>query len=159
MYRIRYYDLVIHPDQLRSGWLGRMIIGMNFLRWKIEVFVQYLVLKFLLKRSDASKPEMEQIVESFKLDVQAEKLDCKQTSPLLPKVKTVSSVDSSYFIGGSVGGSLERACEDSGLPKRPLPLNQMAARYLGARAGRYSKGRHSTLIDEDHFEPVETNLE
>lgn len=90
MYEVRSYDQVLHPDLFKGGGvLGLTIRALNFVRWKLEVLVQYLVILYGLRVENFSPAVRKKVLEGFWYDVEREKLAHTETSPLrafdLPK--------------------------------------------------------------------------
>ena len=161
MFRIRYYDKMLHPDHFKRGLLGRCIISLNWVRWKLETFIQRLVLKFLARHDGVSKTEESRFREIFLLDVEAEALQKKQTSPLLPLRRDEETQPrASRYEGGRFKHLAENTIateENEQLPNRPIPIDDLIARHGVAppRARRYAKGRvRFTMREEGDFESV-----
>lgn len=161
MYQIRHYSQLIHPDHFREGLLGLTIRGLNWVRWKLEVFNQRLVVRYLLKESAVDKVKQKTIRERFEIDVAAERVEKRLTSPSMegvdPIVDTQELRAERYRAGGpaSVLSQAVGDVERETLPERPKSLDDLAARYGAApRARRYARGK-KFLVTEAEFEPVE----
>ena len=158
MYRIRHYDTVIHPDQFkRSGWLGVLIVSLNFLRWKLEVFIQWLVVHWTLKSGEVPKSQAKELLRTFGLDVRAEALQKDQTSPLhQPVDMTPPPVRADRYIAGTPKSALDVTVANAkGLPERPKSLENLIGQYgFPIRAKKYAGGKRFT-VSEDSFEPLE----
>jgi hypothetical protein len=164
MYRIRHYDQSLHPDVFRSGgWRGWCIVALNWVRWRLETFVQLLVIRFF---ADVAKmpPERSKIIERmFHVDVEAEKVEMLQTSPLTPPRETPESEPRARRYEAGRKGVLDTFMEEDAqgpLPNRPVPLSDMAARYGGdKRAKRYAKGHRWTVaaVGEDFESTTEAS--
>lgn len=157
MYRIRYYDRMFHPDVIsKKGFLGRSIHVLNFLRWKLETFVQYLVLKYMTKEETSLNPdERRSALDMFRLSVEQEKLHKKATSPLiaLPSDKVAKAFTVDGVRCDAIKEQNERLLGDR-VPHRPKPIDELAARYANnTRSKRYARG--SVLYVNEDFEPVE----
>jgi len=159
MYHIRNYDALVHPGQFSAGVLGNSIKFLNYLRWKLEVFIQYLVIKYLAKNALLPKDQVSSVTERFRLDVKAEALEKEATSPSFVGITSLSSERlNRYQEGSNISNVIEAAIHDKDiLPSgyRPEPADQMIARYMDPRTSRYARGRRRTLVaDSDNFEPV-----
>lgn len=150
----------MHPDTFRDGrWRGACIVALNWVRWKLETFIQLLVLRFF---SDVAKmpEEKSRIIERmFRADVVAEEAEMLKTSPLMPtREETFPEPRARRYEAGRKG-VLDTFMEEAAgteLPNRPVPLSELAARLGGdPRARRYSKGHRWTVaaVGED-FEPT-----
>lgn len=83
MYEIRSYNESYHPDLFRGGGvLGLVIRVLNFLRWKLEVLVQYFALRYTMRRQNFSPKSTQKVLEAFRLDVIKEKVEFYERSPL-----------------------------------------------------------------------------
>lgn len=168
---VRYYDQVFHPHFFVgkgvSGWFIRVL---NWLRYKLETYVQYRILLLgisessIIKKEDGSTEEVplnkKEMKEGFWRDVLKERLTSELASPLLlqssisgsPSPSQVSSRESRYQ-QARVSRVIQEVEED--VPDRPLPIDDLAQRYGGeGRAAKYGRG---PLVYEDEFEPVVIN--
>lgn len=83
VYEIRSYNETYHPDLFRGGGvLGFAIRVLNFLRWKLEVLVQYLALQYWMRQQNFSLKSRQKVLDVFKLDVIKEKVEFYERSPL-----------------------------------------------------------------------------
>lgn len=164
MYRVRYYNQTFHPDHFRNGARGWFIVCLNWLRWRLETYVQRNVLKWLAKNGGIPAERMGALSRIFNLDVKAEILEKETTSP---KTLKVDEYELPQFIptraerykDGAQRSALNDAkaeADAEGLPNRPVSINDMAARYASQpRQRRYARGRKFTLLDPDgDFESV-----
>ena len=146
MYDIRSYEDRLHPDLFRRGGvLGISIFILNFFRWKLEVFVQYLVLRYMLREQKFSLKKMEEVLATFSLDVQKENLECRETSPLrvFPLLQT-PKVDKPKETGPTV---TEVSTPSVGV--RGQSLDSLFQKYA-PRRGRNARYQ----VGEDQFEPL-----
>ncbi len=67
MKNIRYYGRRFEPE-LFEGWEGRIIRALNFLRWKLEIYVIFKVFKYLLKRAVDKRAKKKAFVKQFNSD-------------------------------------------------------------------------------------------
>ena len=161
MYRIRYYDQVIHPDHFQGkGALGWSIRVLNAIRWWIETLVQRLVLRHLAQDAALPKQRMAELRRVFDLDVAAERLERQQTSPLLerletPKIPNVSR--SERYADGRHKTALDvSVAVENDMPVRPTRLDRLIQSYgAPGREKHYGRGRRFTLADEDAFEALD----
>lgn len=161
MYRIRYYKEVIHPDHFKgSGWLGFLIIALNFVRWKLETLVQSLTLRWLAKRGGLPKSRVSEVLRAFELDCAQERLEKEQTSPrhvhapppdAPPRADRYAPGRFSTALGDAVAASRDQR------PTRPQPLSDLLGKYGGGqvRAQRYIRGRaFQPGAPQGEFEPL-----
>jgi len=152
MFNIRHYDQVIHPHSFSRGWRGRLIRALNWVRWRIEVLVQRLVVTYLAHEGGVPKAQVGVMTRLFGLDVRAERLECERTSPLLPPPEVAPRGDR-YVMSGCPNQALEQASEKSA-PLRPVSATEMIGKYINSRAARYAHSRRFKIVNEDAFEPV-----
>jgi len=153
MYRVRHYDLLIHPAKFKgAGWKGVMVRALNWIRWKLEILVQRLVVDILASRGGFSREEKRGVLEAFRADVELERIEKARTEVVTsPETETSDRADR-YL--ASFREELEREVGRA-LPTRPVPLDDLASRYAQApRARRYARGRKYTVNDETDFEPM-----
>lgn len=158
MFRVRYYDDVIHPDHFR-GWLGFWIRVLNTIRWRLETLVQRLVLRYMAKTTNLPKERHAELSKVFDLDVAAERLEKQRTSPLFERLEPPSTTPitrSERYVDGRQKSALDVAATvDKDLPVRPRRIDNMIAIYGGpGRDRHYGRGRQFQL-GEDAFEPLE----
>ena len=168
MYRIRYYDQSFHPDHFHRGLgvLGVAIVALNWLRWRLEVFVQLLVLRALSRIGGFPKDREDELRRTFKLDDDAEKLEKERTSPLHE-----TSVEqprppferAQRYQEGSISTSLDVAVAvDRGeeTKMRPSKLDNLIAMYgPNLRAKKYGPGRRYLVGNPDgDFDPIEEQV-
>ena len=161
MYHIRYYQQTFHPDQFRDkSWLGWWIRLCNKTRWRLEVYVQRLVLRRLSQLGELPRDERREVRRRFDLDTRAEQLEAEQTSPLSPPLPDDRMRAEQYQAGSfrSLFGEAKAEAEGEQLPVRPLPIDDMAARFghSPVRSRRYAKGRKRFMVldEEGDFEAV-----
>ncbi len=152
MYEVRSYSDKYHPDLFRRDTvLGVSIWALNFLRWKLEVFVQYLTLRYFLRDQKFSPKKSKEVLETFKLDVLKEKAECFERSPLrmfpLPDMAVADT-------------PVQVAPIPPPTPvdeTRGKPLTDLFAKYAPRRKGGI--GWHNYTFVEDRFSPVEKDLD
>jgi hypothetical protein len=155
MFRIRYYDQVMHPDHFK-GFLGGVIRALNFIRWRLETLIQLLVLRYLSNEGALPKAKRVELRRMFDLDVSAEKLEKEQTSPLVPKVERNEAPRAERYQAGAQTTAFDVAhAVENDLPARPKKMDNMIAAYGGGRERSYSRGRRFTADPEGDFEPME----
>lgn len=161
MYRVRYYDQLIHPDHFKgSGLRGVFVVVLNWIRWKLETLVQKSVLKWLASNGSLPESQVKEYLRTFSLDVKAEALEKEQTSPLHEKVEQSGVqpiVRADRYEAGSVKSALASETSGSDVPKRPMRLDNLIASYgMDTRAKKYTKGFKFQVSDpEGDFEPLE----
>lgn len=145
MYEIRSYDQVLHPDLFKGGGvLGLVIRALNFVRWKLEVLIQYLVIRYGLRKESADGHRTKAVCESFWYDVRQESAEFVAKSPL-------RSFDLPHSVDSSTGG-VEVVRADHGpasdMPGRPIDL--LISRY-GPRGRRLTRRYEAVdvLTDDD----------
>ncbi len=158
MFRVRHYGDLYHPDLFRGGGaLGTLIRALNWMRWKLEVFVQYLVLRFLMHGGSLPFSSKKKILQTFRADVAAEEAEMLQTSPDIANPEPLAMPRGEKYREGNLRSTLDSFkadAEGKELPTRPVRMDDMIARNLSARASRYSKGHRHVVVDEDSFEPL-----
>lgn len=119
VYEVRSYDQKLHPDLFRGGRvLGVVIRVLNFLRWKLEVFVQYLTLQYMMDEQKFSPTARKEVLKNFKLDVIKEKVEFLESSPLRAlSLPTIPSFDRAQDSAPLV--TPQQEAEDFG-PGRPI---------------------------------------
>ena len=152
MYHVRYYDKQIHPDTLK-GALGFFIFVLNWIRWKLEVFVQRLMLGYLVKVGGIPRDKEVQLRRMFSMDVQSEKVDMIRTSP-----KTVTTqedfpiIERSGYSGGRFGNALASSDDESDgeqpVINRPGSIQDMIARYSAPKRVRGYASRHEYFVHD-----------
>lgn len=132
MYRVRYYDRAFHPDYFRDGYLGWCIRVLNNLRWKLEVMVQGLVVRYLSRGMGGE--EKKAVLKRFERDVAGERLEKVISSPLLnptipPAVVEEDEPSGVHVVDSSAG---RRVAEDGilGVIERYAPKGR-SSRYSG----------------------------
>ena len=153
MYRIRHYDLFIHPSKfVGAGWRGVAVRALNWVRWKLEVLVQRLVLGVLASRGGFSPEEKQGVLRAFHADVRLEEIEKERTEVAVP-VEVTERADR-YL--STFRSELEKEAGAVTAPQRPIPLDDLASRYAqGSRARRYARGRkHTVTNDESDCEPL-----
>ena len=160
MFRVRFYDQTFHPDRFNVGFWGLVIRSLNWLRWRLEVYVQKLVLGYISKTGAVPSDRAHQLRKMFDLDDRAERLEKERTSPKIQPVE-VPIVDAPLradkYAGGAQSSLIDQVVEaETGVPQRPTKLDNLIGMYAPAlRAKSYARGRHYTTGDpEGDFEPV-----
>jgi len=148
---------MIHPDHFK-GWLGWWIRLFNALRWKLETFVQRLVLRYMANQANLPREKRLEFRRVFELDVAAERLVKEQTSPNVQKIELppqpgVTRAD--RYVDGAQRSALETAhAEENDQPIRPRRLNNMISAYgAPGREKKYGR-RYFTADPEGDFEPL-----
>ncbi len=160
MYRLRYYDQVIHPDHF-TGFSGWWIRVLNLVRWRLETVVQRLAMGYFAKHGGVPKTRQREMKKVFDLDVAAERLEKEQTSPLVQKIEQPASppiTRSERYADGSQRSAIDVAVAvEEDLPLRPKKIDNLIASYGGpGRERHYARGRRYTTGDpEGDFEPLE----
>jgi hypothetical protein len=162
MYRLRYYDEAYHPDHFKRGMRGWFIVVLNWIRWKLETYVQKQALKFFTENGGLPRDRVKELLRTFHLDVQAEKLEKEQLSPLYAvaaeAAETPRSRAARYTEGrkATMLNDLTPPGEDQ--PVRPKPLDNLIGQYaFGGRATNYVHGRRFLADPEGDFEPLESD--
>jgi hypothetical protein len=161
---VRYYDKIIHPDHFQ-GFLGFWIRVLNSVRWRMEVLVQRLVLRYLAKEGALPKERRADMKRVFDLDVQAERLEKERTSPKTQKVEEPAFppiTRSERYADGRQTSAIDVAVAvENDFPVRPKRLNNLIASYgAPGREKHYAKGRMYTSGDPDgDFEPLVISTE
>ena len=161
---VRYYDETFHPSRFRGkGWRGFLIRVLNWVRYWIETYVQYLVLKFditTLDPTETSKEIVEGAVTKFWADVRRERLHSYLSDPALSPeapgdlpVTGVLSRQGRYEFRR--GERLVHDFSEENEPARPISIEGLAQRYgTPGRESRYSMG---VSVMEDHISELEKN--
>ena len=140
MWHIRYYDKTFFPARFR-GLLGVVIRVLNWIRWRLEVVVQRLVLEYLLREGGAPSAKAVSAREAFAVDVAAERLEEMRShlpqvdTPLPPREDPIREYESG-----------------DELPVRPTAITNLVNAYSSGRAAAYVKGKRKTLVED--FEEV-----
>lgn len=148
MYEVRSYDQVLHPDLFKGGGvLGLAIRVLNFLRWKLEVLVQYLVILYGVRVENFSPAVRKKVLDAFWYDVEKEKLAHTETSPLrafdLPK-----PADS--YISANDGSATPVVTPDDKPGEDIMELVKLfAPRKRGQRLTRTRYVPHDILLESD----------
>jgi hypothetical protein len=153
MYRVRHYDLLIHPARFKgAGWRGVAVRALNWVRWKLEVLVQRFVVSVLASRGGFSSEEKQGVLRAFHADVRLEQLEKERAEVEAPPQVTERA--DRYL--STFRSELEKEASEDTTPQRPVPLDDLASRYAQApRARRYARGRRYTVTnDSDDFEPL-----
>jgi len=155
VYRVRYYDQSYHPDEFRKGFRGWYIRALNWVRWKLETYIQLQALRYLSKEAALPKKEVGVLTKHFKLDVRAESVEKDQTSPdVVGPIEP--SIRADVYQEGRQRSVLSAAHDDNG-KTRPEPIDGLAARYGATtiRQRRYARGRGRHFVGDDRsFEEV-----
>jgi hypothetical protein len=147
MFRVRHYDKYIHPDHFQRGVLGKVIRVLNWTRWKLETVTQRLVLEYLNREEKLDKESSSKLIQKFELDVQAEKVEKKRTSPLAP-----------FFQAPTPLRRQEEFVEPTKVAS--ASIEDMVLRYGNrTRARRYGLGHRRLVYDEFEAVPPEENAE
>ena len=160
MFRIRYYDQVIHPDHFK-GWLGFWVRLVNAIRWKLEVLVQRMVMRYLVSEGGLPQGRRVDMRRMFALDVAAEKLERDRTSPRIAQVepppRPAPAPRAARYQAGTQQSALETAhAIENEQPVRPRRLDNMIASYgAPGREKNYGYGRRYMADPEGDFEPLE----
>lgn len=159
MFRVRHYDQTIHPDHFQKGVLGRWIRVLNWCRWKLEVYIQRLTIKYLSREGALPKERVKSLMRTFDVDVRAEQVERLQTSPSLGGVEIPLIARADAYRKGAGRSVLDQAKVEADkdiLPIRPQSIDALAARYAHeSRSKRYARGKRFSVGDEDgDFEPV-----
>lgn len=161
MYRVRYYDQLIHPDSFKaSGWRGALIVALNWVRWQIETFIQKQVLLFYIEKGELPKERKGSLLDTFRVDVQAERLQKEATSPLrepMPDLAQPSRGREGRYEEGTKSTALDAWAKEEGLPDRPKSLTNLIGMYApNIRAKKYARGRRFLVMNpEGDFESLE----
>ena len=157
MYRIRYYNQVIHPDRFSSRrFLGFLIVSLNWLRWKLETIVQGLVLRYLAQAGNVPDKDVKGLIRSFRLDVKAEEIEKERTSPLFDSPPEPPVSREERYVDARLPSVLEGAiAEKVTAPDRPFPLDNLIGQYgYNRRSKRHVHGRRFQFGGEDMFSPM-----
>lgn len=157
---VRYYGEVIHPSRFRGkGWKGRVILALNWLRYKLETYIQYRILRLGMEipgEAAVDRKERSKVVENFWRDVKKEQLLSELSDPglepSLPGSQVPFEVPSRQqrYVMSRREKVVSEGVEE--LPS-PLPLDNLIAR-LGShgRDQRYGRGM---VIMEEHLSGLE----
>lgn len=162
MFRVRHYDQMIHPDHFRgSGFLGWAIVCLNWTRWRLEVFVQRLVVRWLAKNGALPKGRVKELLKAFDVDAAAERLQKEQTSPTLhheveESYEQVVATRAMRYAEGTPKTITAATDQQNGLPVRGQPLNELIGKFaFPIRAKKYSRGHRFHVANPDgDFEPM-----
>ncbi len=159
MFRVRHYDQFIHPDQFKGkGALGLVIRTLNWFRWKLETYIQKLVVIALAREAAVPKPRIRELLRSFAIDVKAEAVEKEATSPLypgthrvqeeMPRATRYAQPERNKALAENVADETAKA------PLRPQSLEQLVGMY--AVRGRHQRyiGNRQRVVDVDTFEPL-----
>ena len=146
---IRNYAEVLHPAQFKDGTvLGWKIRLLNYIRYRLEVWVQELVLVAQCREAKLSLGERIGTFRRFKEENQAEvdwmyRDESRTPTPALMDEAPSPDADSQPRL---VLDTTPRST------KRPMSLDNLIQTYGGgAKPPRYKKSGHSNVTD---FEPV-----
>jgi hypothetical protein len=158
----RYYDKVVHPDHFKgTGWLGWRIRVFNWVRARLELHIQRLVVRWLSDRGSLPQEKRRAVLRTFDLDVQQEILENQRTSPIheVEREELESPPDRSLrYSEGGQSSALNEAMEAAGAPPiRPQSMTDLIGAYgMPGRAKKYAKGRSKFVANPDgDFEPLE----
>lgn len=157
MFHVRYYDQKFTPSRFngKGGWTIR---ALNWVRWKLELFIHSLVIRYLARESSLTKGEVKGLLSRFEVEKQADRLE-KVADDMGYDVPIIQPA--SRYQEGRQQSILEtfKKHEEGALPPRPVPLDEMAARLGGPRRSRrYSRGHRFTVLEEEgDFVPVPPN--
>lgn len=163
MYRVKYYSDEFHPDHFKGkGLRGRWIVFLNWLRWRLEISIHRHVCLFLGTNPAIPESKVRAMFEQLNLDIQQDELNAARSAPSLQgvvdePVPPPQPRATRYQIP-TVQRQLEDVvAEETGLPRRPKPLNNLIGKYaFDQRAKRYANGREFTVQNSDgDFEPLE----
>jgi len=151
VYHIRYYEKRIHPDALK-GALGFFVFVLNWIRWKLEVLVQSLMLRYLVKVGGIPRDKEIQLRRMFSMDVQAEKLDMARTSPnnsiIQEDFPTIERTDHSEGRFGNALTSVDDESEKETTVNRPGSIQDMISRYSAPKRVRGYASRHEYFVHD-----------
>lgn len=160
MYNVRHYDKVIHPDTFKQGVMGWWIRCLNFLRWKLEVYIQSCVLKYLCKEAGHQPEQKKRYLDAFRIDVKKEKLEKEELSPNVSsggqevtrgeryRTSTFAKNFDKLVEEQQVVESAKETIDE--LPNRPETVLNLLSRYSEkTRASRYAKGRKRFVVIEE----------
>lgn len=157
MYRIRYYQSEYHPKVFKTGLLGRTIQYLNWLRWKLEVLIQYMVMRYLCRLSSVSEEQRRLFSQAFKADVLEEQSRKVREEVLSDEAASRSRM----YSEGRFASKFDRAHEELTTAEqpqdvRPGDISDLAARYgHNTRSKRYARGRLRFSVGEaGEFEPT-----
>lgn len=145
MFQVRYYSEVFHPSRFKAGLLGLAIRVLNWLRWRLEVMVQRLVLKYFTREN--YRPELRKEVETrllkkFRIDDNFERFKAQ----LEPNHNLLFSEDG------------QPPTLDDEVTQQPLgykDIGAMISRYGNkTRAKRYATRGYGRKILIEDFEEV-----
>lgn len=160
---IRYYDQTFHPDTFRgNGWRGRVVLILNWFRFWLETFIQFLVMRMGMDQVPAERRE--DVVSQFWKDVREERAASITHSPLNKDTSSLipSSLPRNIRYKEGRGRRMVQEMETEEVkdtfPLRPLPLDGLVARMTaGTRTRRY--GSSGRVVHEDNVGAVETEKE
>lgn len=157
---IRYYDQHLLPTLfVGKGWRGWAIRILNLLRYWLETFIQYQVLKLGIEASmPTAEPEVKKAyLRAFREDVKVERRLLSEESPISSPSPSSLSIfykrEERYKRGREERVIQEDEVSTSSSP--PSRIDALASR-LGqpTRTQRYGR---TTVVVEDEVEPVEVS--
>lgn len=147
-----------HPSSFRGkGWRGLAIRFLNWIRYRIETLVQYLVLSSSFEDENGKVDEKAKLnaQSEFRVAVERERLYSRLQDPALATGVPSSPVDSGVLSreGRYVTRRGEKFVYEEEELVRPVPIDTLVSR-LGSH-GRDKKYGQSTLVMEDHLSGLE----
>ena len=154
MYRVRFYQDLFHPDHFRKGARGLRIRALNWIRWKLETYVQKQVTRYFAEQGDLSAHAASELMRSFSLDVRAEELEKDRTSPLHVRPEMPESARSERYVSSGIVAAVD---DEAPVKIRPESLSNLIGQYaFPLRARKYAHGnKYRTTAPDDNFEPLE----
>lgn len=159
MFRLRSYDQFIHPDHFKNkGALGLYIRALNWVRWKLETYIQKQVVIAMAREAQLPKPRVRELLHAFSVDVKAEAVEKEATSPLHPGLRRAHEEmprASRYAEPAREPSLMESVAENvHQAPLRPQSLENLVGMYaVQGRHQRYT-GNRRRVVDVDQFEPL-----
>lgn len=153
---VRYYGEVFHPSRFRGkGWKGSVIRFLNWVRYRLETYVQFRVLMLGMESSGVAavdKAERAKVAHDFWIDVRKEQLHSALLDPeLVTALPGSPSPDQLHLREHryTTRRGAKSVQEEVGELPRPVPLDHLVARHgSDRREKRYGKG---TTIVEDQL--------